>query len=78
MRLIRVSSSRVMYALVGASLVALAGMAAVLIAMALTADMRPQLQASVLSFLVAVGAFLLVDARRKARAAAAVSAAPGS
>ena len=58
-----------------ANYLALAGMAAVLIAMALTADMRPQLQASVLSFLVAVGAFLLVDARRKARAAAAVSAA---
>ena len=58
-----------------ANYLALAGMAAVLVAMALTPAMRPDLRASVLSFLVAVGAFLLVDARRKARAATAVTAA---
>jgi AAT family amino acid transporter/GABA permease len=60
-----------------ANYLALAGMAAVLVAMALTPEMRPDLRASVLSFLVAMGAFLLVDARRKARAAAAMVA-PGS
>jgi len=57
-----------------ANYLALAGMAAVLIAMALTPEMRPDLRTSVYSFLVAVGAYLAVDARRKARAAAAVSA----
>jgi L-asparagine transporter-like permease len=57
---------------------ALAGMAAVLVAMALTPEMRPDLRASVLSLLIAVGAFLVVDARRKARAAAVVSATHGS
>ncbi len=60
-----------------ANYLALAGMAAVLVAMALTPEMRPDLRASVVSFLVASGAFLVVDARRKARTAAATIA-PGS
>jgi L-asparagine transporter-like permease len=49
------------------SYAAIAGMAAVLIAMALTPpDLSHQLFWSVVSLLVACGAFLLVDARRKA------------
>ncbi len=59
-----------------ANYLALGGMAAVVVAMALTPEMRPDLRASVLSVIIAVGAFLIVDARRKARAAAAV-ATPG-
>jgi L-asparagine transporter-like permease len=47
---------------------ALGGMAAVLIAMALMPDMQRDLKVSVLSFAVALGAFLLVNARRRARA----------
>ena len=61
-----------------ANYLALVGMAAVLVAMALTPQMRPDLRTSVLSFLVAVGAFLVVDARRRARAAAAATAAAKS
>jgi AAT family amino acid transporter/GABA permease len=50
------------------SYAALAGMVAVLIAMALMGgDMARQLFWSVVSLAVAVGAFLLVDGRRKAR-----------
>ena len=49
---------------------ALAGMIAVLVAMALTPEMRDELRASGLSFVIAVGAFLAVDARRRSRAAA--------
>jgi L-asparagine transporter-like permease len=56
-----------------ANYLALGGMAAVLVAMYLTPEMRSDLRASVLSLVVAVGAFLVVDARRKARAAAAVT-----
>jgi GABA permease len=58
-----------------ANYLALAGMAAVLLAMALTPEMRSDLRASVLSFVIAVGAYLFVDARRKARATAAITAA---
>ncbi|MBS0580924.1 MAG: amino acid permease [Proteobacteria bacterium] len=61
-----------------ANYLALAGMGAVLVAMALTAEMRDELRASGLSFAIAVGAFLVVDARRRARAAAAVTHARGS
>jgi L-asparagine transporter-like permease len=46
---------------------ALAGMAAVLIAMALMPDMQRDLKVSVLSFGVALAAFLLVNARRRSR-----------
>ena len=46
-----------------------AGMAAVLVAMALTPDMQRDFRASVLSLAVALAAFLIVNARRKARAA---------
>jgi AAT family amino acid transporter/GABA permease len=59
------------------SYAALAGMAAVLIAMALTpGELARQLVWSVVSLAVAAGAFLVVDLRRRARGAAAV--APGS
>jgi L-asparagine transporter-like permease len=57
------------------SYAAIAGMAAVLIAMALTpGELSHQLFWGVVSLGVAVGAFLLVDARRKARGAARVGA----
>jgi L-asparagine transporter-like permease len=46
---------------------ALAGMAAVLVAMALTPDMRRDLWASLLSLAVSLGAFWLVSSRRRAR-----------
>jgi L-asparagine transporter-like permease len=53
-----------------ASYAAIAGMAAVLIAMAFTpGDMSQELWSSVLALAVAVAAFLAVDARRRARAA---------
>src|SRR5579863_7797127 len=53
-----------------ASYAAIAGMAAVLIAMAFTpGDMSQELWSSVLALVVAVAAFLAVDARRRARAA---------
>ena len=51
-----------------ADYLALGGMAAVLIAMALTPDMQQDLKASVLSFAVALGAFYLVNSRRRSRA----------
>ena len=51
-----------------ANYAALAGMAAVLVAMALTPDMQRDLKVSVLSLAVALGAFLIVSARRRARA----------
>jgi AAT family amino acid transporter/GABA permease len=55
------------------SYAAIAGMAAVLIAMALTPpDLSRQLFWGVVSLAVAVLAFLLVDARRKARSAGRV------
>jgi AAT family amino acid transporter/GABA permease len=58
------------------SYAALAGMAAVLIAMAMTpGESARQLFWSVVSLLVAVGAFLLVDARRRARAIRDIAAA---
>jgi len=62
------------------SYAALAGMAAVLIGMALTpGEMAQQLFWSVVSLAVAVGAFLVVDARRKARTVARTApAAPGA
>ncbi|HUO20639.1 MAG TPA: amino acid permease [Steroidobacteraceae bacterium] len=47
---------------------ALAGMAAVLIAMACTPQMQADLRASLLTLLVAIGAFLVVGARRRAQA----------
>src|SRR5580700_4949972 len=53
-----------------ASYAAIAGMAAVLIAMAFTpGDMSQELWSSVLALAVAVAAFLAVDARRRTRAA---------
>ena len=53
-----------------ASYAALAGMAAVLIAMALTpGDMTTELRVSVLALAVAVVAYFIVDARRSGRAA---------
>ena len=52
-----------------ANYLALGGMAAVLLAMALTPDMQRDFKASILSLAVALAAFLIVDARRKARAA---------
>jgi L-asparagine transporter-like permease len=62
------------------SYAAIAGMAAVLIAMALTPpELSHQLFWSVVSLLVAFGAFLLVDARRKAHDGRALrGAAPGA
>jgi GABA permease len=60
------------------SYAALAGMAAVLIAMALTPDLARDLWVSVLALAVAVAAFLVVDGRRRARGAAQIApAAPG-
>jgi L-asparagine transporter-like permease len=60
-----------------ASYAAIAGMAAVLIAMALTpGELSRQLFWSVVSLAVAVAAFALVDARRRAQGAAAVATAP--
>src|SRR5580658_5802548 len=56
--------------------VALAGMAAVLIAMGLMPDMQRDLKVSVLSFAVALGAFLLVNARRRTRASGPVTVQP--
>jgi GABA permease len=62
------------------SYAALAGMAAVLIGMALTpGEMARQLFWSVVSLAVAVGAFLIVDTWRKARDVARTApAAPGA
>ena len=51
-----------------ADYLALGGMAAVLIAMALTPDMQQDLKASVLSLAVALGAFYFVNSRRRSRA----------
>jgi GABA permease len=55
--------------------VALAGMAAVLLAMALTPDMQRDLKVSVLSLAVALGAFSIVNGRRRTRALASAAAA---
>jgi GABA permease len=57
-----------------ANYAALGGMAAVLIAMWRMPDMQRDLKVSVLSFAVALGAFLIVSSRRRARAV--ISAAP--
>ena len=60
-----------------ASYAALAGMGAVLIAMALTpGELAQELRWSVVALAVAVAAYLTVDARRKARAARPASATP--
>jgi GABA permease len=59
-----------------ANYAALAGMAAVLIAMALMPDMQRDLKVSVLSFAVALLAFLLVSARRRSRAPSPVTVQP--
>jgi GABA permease len=56
-----------------ANYLALGGMGAVLIAMAFTPEMTRDLKASVLSLLIAAGAFLAVDGRRRARAAASLT-----
>jgi AAT family amino acid transporter/GABA permease len=57
--------------------VALGGMAAVLIAMAVTpGELTQELRVSVLSLAVAVAAFLLVDARRRTRGAAGTASVP--
>jgi L-asparagine transporter-like permease len=53
---------------------ALAGMAAVLLAMALTPDMQRDLKVSVLSLAVALGAFCVVNGRRRTRALASAAA----
>jgi GABA permease len=53
---------------------ALAGMAAVLFAMALTPDMQRDLKVSVLSLAVALGAFCVVNGRRRTRALASAAA----
>jgi GABA permease len=59
------------------SYVALGGMAAVLIAMALTpGELTQELRVSVLSLAVAVAAFLLVDARRRSRSAGRTASVP--
>ncbi|HEX4387383.1 MAG TPA: amino acid permease [Steroidobacteraceae bacterium] len=56
---------------------ALGGMAAVLIAMALTpGELTQELRVSVVSLAVAVAAFLIVDARRKARGASRTASLP--
>jgi len=52
-----------------ANYLALGGMAAVLVGMALTPDMQRDFRASIFSLAVALAAFLIVNARRKARAA---------
>ena len=59
------------------SYAAIAAMAAVLVAMALTASLRSQLAVSLLALLVAITAYLLLAQRRRARAAAAVAAPSG-
>jgi GABA permease len=51
-----------------ANYLALGGMAAVLVGMALTPGMQRDFRASILSLAVALAAFLIVNARRKARA----------
>jgi GABA permease len=56
-----------------ANYAALAGMAAVLIAMARMPDMQRDLRMSVVSLLVALGAFLIVNSRRRALRAAAAA-----
>ncbi len=53
---------------------ALAGMAAVLIAMGLTPEMQRDLKVSVLSLAVALGAFCIVNGRRRTRALASAAA----
>jgi len=59
------------------SYVALGGMAAVLVAMALTpGELTQELWVSVLSLAVAVAAFLFVDARRRARSASGSASMP--
>jgi len=59
------------------SYAALGGMAAVLIAMALTpGELTQELRVSVLALAVAVAAFLVVDARRKARGPARAASLP--
>ena len=59
------------------SYVALGGMAAVLIAMLLTpGELTTELRVSVLALAVAVAAFLVVDARRKARGASGAASLP--
>ncbi|MBV9622099.1 MAG: amino acid permease, partial [Gammaproteobacteria bacterium] len=60
-----------------ASYAALAGMTAVLIGMALTPAMTADLKASILSLALAVLAFLLVNSRRRARAAQPVAGTVG-
>jgi GABA permease len=57
-----------------ANYLALAGMAAVLLAMALTPNMQRDLKVSVLSLAVALGAFCIVNARRRTRALASAAA----
>ena len=60
-----------------ANYLAIAGMGAVLVAMALTpGELARELRWSVVALGVAIGAFLLVDTRRKARAAAREPAMP--
>jgi L-asparagine transporter-like permease len=59
------------------SYAALGGMAAVLVAMALTpGELTQELWVSVLSFVVAVAAFLIVDARRRARGVSRAASVP--
>jgi AAT family amino acid transporter/GABA permease len=59
-----------------ANYVALGGMAAVLIAMALMPDMQRDLKVSVLSFAVALAAFFLVNSRRRIRELRAAAVQP--
>jgi len=60
------------------SYAAIAGMAAVLIAMAFTpGELASELRWSVVALAVAVVAFLIVDARRRARVVAPAPAGPG-
>jgi GABA permease len=56
--------------------VALAGMGAVLVAMALTPDMRADLKASLLSLVLALGAYLLISRRRARGSASTAGASP--
>jgi len=58
-----------------ANYLAIGGMIAVLVAMALTPEMQRDLRVSVLSLLVAYGAFRIVDSRRRARAVASTASA---
>jgi GABA permease len=61
-----------------ASYAAVAGMAAVLIAMAFSpGELQQELKVSILSFVVALAAFYMVETRRRARAARVAPAAPG-